>query len=90
MGHHKNITATRFPKQGLFLGKRVQVCFNYDPSRPFGGVMIRDDIEAPHESVIQLDNGRVVIGSECQYMLAGRALVEVIRRAKGRLKIRNS
>jgi hypothetical protein len=31
------------------------------------GTIIRDDREAPHLTIIQLDGGRVVMSTECQY-----------------------
>lgn len=67
MGAHKNITAERFPRQGKFLGKVVDVCFHYDTSAIVRGKVIRDDAEAPGELIILLDDERVVKATECQY-----------------------
>lgn len=67
MGCHKNIGADTFPRQGSFLGQRLNVCFNYDTSRQVGGVCVRDDAEEPGRMVIQLDDGRFVLSTECQY-----------------------
>lgn len=67
MGVHDNIAADKFPKQGEFLNRRTEVCFNYDSSVTFGGVFVRDDDEAPHISIIRLDDGRHVLATECQY-----------------------
>lgn len=67
MGVHANIAADRFPKQGSFLGKRVLVCFNYDTTREFPGVCLRDDNEEPFRTVFSLDDGRIVLATECQY-----------------------
>lgn len=67
MGVHASITAEQFPKQGSLVGKRVQVCFHFDSSRAFEGVCLRDDIEEPNRSVFHLDDGRVVLDTECQY-----------------------
>lgn len=57
----------RFPKQGAFKGRRVRVCFNYDASREVMGTVIRDDEEEPGRLIIQLDDGRVVLSTECMY-----------------------
>ena len=66
MGCYENITADTFPKQG-HVGSYVTVCFHYDASREFRGKIMRDDIEDPFVMVIQLEDGRVVLGSECQH-----------------------
>lgn len=67
MGCHPNIAADKYPKQGAYLNKRVKVCFNYDTSEQFLGVIIRDDEEEPGHLIIKLDNGRVLLATECQY-----------------------
>jgi len=65
----------RFPAQGDFLGRRVKVCFDYDTSRTIEGKVIRDDAELPGLMLIQMDDGRVVRGVECQYSLMPIAAV---------------
>lgn len=67
MGCKKNITADKYPRQGSFLGKTVEVCFHYDTSATVRGKIIRDDAEEPGELIIQLENGWVVRATECQY-----------------------
>ena len=67
MGCVPTITADRFPKQGSFLGKTVEVCFDYDTSCTLLGRVIRDDAEQPGEMIIQLENGWVVKSTECQW-----------------------
>ncbi len=67
MGVHANISAEKFPKQGSFVGKQVNVCFNYDSGRMFPGVCIRDDMEEPFLTIFHLDDGRAVLATECQY-----------------------
>ena len=67
MGVQKGITAKTFPKQGDLVGKRVQVCFNYDTSEQIGGTVVRDDIEEPFVSIFKLDDGRHILSRECQY-----------------------
>lgn len=70
MGCHKNIGYDKFPEQGPHNGQRVKVCFNFNTERTISGVCVRDDIEDPGLSLFQLDDGRVVSGTECQYSLA--------------------
>jgi hypothetical protein len=67
MGVHANIGADKFPKQGHYLGQRVMVCFNYDSSREFPATCIRDDMELPGMTIFRLDDGRVVLATECQH-----------------------
>jgi len=67
MGFDTSVGFDRFPEQGSFLGKRVLVCFDYDASRTIGGKVVRDDTEEPGLMLIQLDDGRVVRSTECQY-----------------------
>lgn len=71
MGVVENISADRCPRQGRHLGARVQVCFHYDTSQMFDGIILRDDVEDPGLGIIQLDNGRVVLMTECQYSIRG-------------------
>jgi uroporphyrinogen-III synthase len=67
LGVHQNVGFDKFPKQGNFLNKKVKVCFNYDTSKPLKGKVIRDDIEEPYQTLIQLEDGRVLRSTECQY-----------------------
>lgn len=67
MGNVANVTATKFPKQGPWLGKRTQVCFHYNTDEMVMGTIVRDDYEAPWITIISLDNGRVVLATECQH-----------------------
>lgn len=71
MGVHVNIGIDRFPTQGDLVGHRAQVCFHYDTSQRIGGTFKRDDTEDPFLTVIELDDGRVILGSECQYSIEG-------------------
>ncbi len=57
----------QLPKQGRYVGYRTKVCFNYDTSRTLRGTILRDDVTEPGHTVILLDDGRVVMGTECQY-----------------------
>lgn len=67
MGNVAGVSATEYPRQGGLVGKRVRVCYHYDTENVTEGVCIRDDMSAPYETILQLDNGRVVRGAECQY-----------------------
>lgn len=67
MGAYENISHDRFPKQGAYLGRAVDVCFNYDLSHRVRGRIVRDDTEEPGRLIIALDDGRYVLSTECQY-----------------------
>ena len=67
MGLHAKITADQFPKQGMVLNAKTSVCFHHDTSRTTQGTIVRDDIEEPWLTIIRLDDGRHVLGTECQY-----------------------
>ena len=67
MGCVETITAFRFPKQSEYVNRRVKVCFHYNTSKYVPGTIIRDDRETPFETLIKLDDGRVLRGTECQY-----------------------
>ena len=75
MGCIENITYEKFPKQAdenykyPQVGKRVEVCYHYDISRTHSGTIVRDDIEEPFETIIKLDNGRYLRGTECRYRM---------------------
>lgn len=67
MGVVKNVSATKWPKQGAWFGKRTRVCFNYDTAHSVMGTIVRDDYEDPWVTIISLDDGRVVLATECQH-----------------------
>jgi hypothetical protein len=67
MGVHHGITHEKFPEQGSQLGARVKVCFHHDPTHTVRGYVVRDDRDAPGHTIIRLDDGRHVLGTECQY-----------------------
>lgn len=60
------ITADSFPPQGKLLGRKVRVVLNHKPP-VLGGTLVRQDIAYPHVEIIQLDNGRFVLGTECDW-----------------------
>ena len=67
MGVVATIDYNRFPKQGENKGKRAEVSFNYNRSISLYGVIVRDDMEKPYETLIWLDDGRIIRAVECQY-----------------------
>lgn len=75
MGCIETIAYDRFPKQRgqdykypkFAVGSRVEVCYQYDSSKKHSGIIIRDDVEEPFETIIKLDNGRYLRGAECQF-----------------------
>jgi hypothetical protein len=67
MGIEKNVGIDKFPKQGEMLGKKVEVCFNYETSKKMIGRVVRDDIEEPYKSIIKLRDGRYILSTECHY-----------------------
>jgi hypothetical protein len=62
-----NPLAGRFPRQSEQVGFRTDVSFHYDTSRRVGGTVVRDDVEDPWRTIIQLDDGPLVLATECQY-----------------------
>ena len=67
MGIEKNVGFDVFPKQGNLLSKAVEVCFDYYTARNLRGKIVRDDIEEPYLTIIELENGKYIMGTECQY-----------------------
>lgn len=67
MGVVANIGYSEFPKQGPWLGQRTRVCFRYDTTKTIMGTIVRDDREEPGRTIIRLDDGRYVDGTECQH-----------------------
>lgn len=60
-------TSTPSPRQAGFLGRRVLVTQPAAPA-PVGGVVVRDDAEPPYVVLILLDDGRYVLGRDCQFL----------------------
>ena len=67
MGTHPNIGASKMPKQGEYHGAACEVVFDSDSSAAFRAICARDDVEAPFLTVLWLGDGRLVLGTECQY-----------------------
>jgi len=54
-----------YPKQSSYVGAEIKVYFNDDFTLVTSGTVLRDDAEDPGNTIIQLNDGRVVLGSEC-------------------------
>jgi hypothetical protein len=67
MGSQSSISVTQFPRSGAYLGKQVNVCFHCNTSKAVVGTIVRDDISSPFVTIIRLDDGRYVLGTECMY-----------------------
>ena len=68
MGCVSTISYDKFPEQHA-VGSRVKVCYHYDISKTHLGTIVRDDLEKPYETIIKLDNGRHLRGTECQLLI---------------------
>lgn len=64
-----NITTDTFPKQGDCIGCKVKVCFHYETDYCVDGIIVRCDHEKPYRTIIHLNDGRYVLGTECQYSM---------------------
>ena len=82
MGVVKTLAYDRIPAQGTHRGERVEVLFNYDANSPLYGEIIRDDIEQPFKTVILLDDGFPIMGTECQYRPQSLSLSRFPEKAK--------
>ena len=67
MGCVENVGFDKFPKQGRYLHKHVVVCFDYDSTKTIGGRVVRDDEEEPGKMIINLEDGRFVLSTECMW-----------------------
>ena len=67
MGAVNGVGFDQFPKQSDWVGRKCDVCFNYDTSRTLTGTIVRDDVTEPWQTIILLDDGRLVLATECHY-----------------------
>ncbi|MFQ3260541.1 hypothetical protein [Reinekea sp.] len=71
MSRFKYLGVDKYPDQdNTLLNKKVVVMLGYDSKRPQRGRVLRADASAPSEVVIQLDDKRIVLGSECSFKVA--------------------
>lgn len=57
-----------FPRQGRYLGKRIEVTIHYNnEAHVIMGNVIREDVESPYVMLIRLDTGNYILSTECTY-----------------------
>jgi hypothetical protein len=64
----KNIEPNKSPEQGAWIGKEVEVYFN-DASKTLNGKIVREDIGKPYKTIIELEDGKYVLATECKYSI---------------------
>lgn len=69
MGVKANISMSKFPRQGPWLGKKCEVCFHYDTGSRIAAECVRDDAEEPRITIFKLADGRFVLATECQHTI---------------------
>ena len=72
MGCVSTVSFDKFPEQSKWRGKQVNVYFHYDTSKEVKGTIVRDDREDPYRTIISLEDGRYVLGIECQFTVIRR------------------
>jgi hypothetical protein len=71
MGVRRDIRMGVFPPQGSALHRQVKVILDYDTPRHTTGKVVRDDVSDPWLMIIQLEDGRFVLSTECMYSYFG-------------------
>lgn len=66
---HRNIDIDRYPKQGVHLGKKVRLCFNYNTQYTVIAECVRSDLESPYVAIFKTDDGRYILSTECKHEL---------------------
>lgn len=79
MGCVANIDYDKFPAQHDRVGTDIIVHFNYDTSKAIKGKILRFDTEEPGCSIFQLEDGRVILDTECQWAPAPKKKTLKIR-----------
>lgn len=69
MGVVKNIKHDAFPRQSDWVGWVTEVAFHYDTEHKVQGRIVRDDMDQPCLTLIELVDGRIVTGAECQWTI---------------------
>jgi hypothetical protein len=57
----------QYPQQSARIGQRVEVLFNDGTRFPLPGVLVRQDVEEPFVTILQLTNGQYVLATECPW-----------------------
>jgi hypothetical protein len=74
MSRFKYLGVDTYPDQDdALLNKKVIVMLSFDSTKPLRGTVLRADAMPPNEVVIQLDDKRIVLGSECSFKTAVEA-----------------
>ncbi len=66
----------KLPKQGSYFGKKAKVCFHYHTDKTIDGKVVRDDDVEPYLTLLELEDGRVVSATECQYNIPFEGKIE--------------
>lgn len=82
MGCVANIDYDKFPKQSERVGMEVRVYFNYETTKFLKGRIVREDEESPRVRLFQLEDGRFVLDTECQWQPA-------LKKTRDTIKIRS-
>lgn len=69
IGFAPNSRALIFPPQSVDVGRMVMVTFHYCADRWLPGKIVRQDTAEPHRTLIALDDGPILLGTECQYRI---------------------
>ena len=57
-----------YPRQNVEnVGLRIMACFAYDTKHRVPGTIVRNDKERPSLTILRLDDGRTVLGTECSW-----------------------
>ena len=67
MGIVKNIGYNLSPKASENVGKRIEECYVCEEDILKNGIIVRDDIEEPFETIIRVENIRYIRAEECQF-----------------------
>lgn len=74
MRHFKYLGVDEYPEQDVkLINKKVVVMLQFNSKIPLRGTVLRADAAPPNEVVIQLDDKRIVLGSECSFKVAVEA-----------------
>lgn len=74
MHQFKHLGVDQYPEQDMsLLNKKVVVMLQFESRKPLRGTVLRADKAAPSETVIQLDDKRIVLGNECSFKVAVEA-----------------
>ena len=61
----RTIIISQLPDQSEYVGQPVTVTLKRNPSVAVDGIIVRDDLEQPCMTVIQLTSGEIVDADDC-------------------------